>query len=259
MSDTKSEDVTDGQDEELGTEYDYNVTKTPDVIDFTEYNGLKWICDYDSSSVIFNSATENGCDAEFNIDKDIDGNSGFYKGTVKLDASQVTSADNKFYFRGVPSADNKVSVDIDINPDGTMMVAMYKDDGGYASCELTCKELVDRIIADSTGTTGNLEDYKGKYKASNGDTFIIREMMNGVVGFGDLELYSIDGWDAADEGHVLELREEEGALTVEIITYFTAAEGKAKINSDGKIELILKNGSTSKGSFDYDQTFTKVQ
>ncbi len=255
-ADTLSVQDTSVSDSSAGEGREQQDEQGPQTIDFSLYDGMEFTQDYDNSKVTM-SGTGDSAVAHFVVDKGDDGNGDFYTGDVVLTVDQATSGDGKFYFRGVPSKDGKVTVDIDFSPDGTMLFAMYRDDGGYASHNLLCQELADKLLGDATGTTGDLADYIGGYRASNGDSFTIEDR-NDMVRLYDLDLSSIDGWQDYDGGYPVDKRNEDGVFVVDIITQYTAAEGNIKIRSDGSIEMELHNVNTANGVSDYSNTFTKT-
>lgn len=231
-----------------------------DVMNFADYDGLVYTWDYDSSSA---SLLNTGDKLTVNlvIDKDINGNDGFYEGTVELTADQCLTGDGNYSFRGIPGTDNVVSVDFDFCPDGSLLFAAYKDDGGYASCNLICEELAQRLINEDSGEEAQLDNsvlaaFAGEYKNTNGDSFLIeQDDGTGKYKISMVKLYSADGWPEDSDRDGVRYYDTptiesitgnpDDMIIVETISQYTAGNGTFIIGVNGAADVKYNGYSSS--------------
>ena len=224
-----------------------------ETVDLTPYDGAVYQeGDSKITMTLRDLISEKALEADFEIDPNGEVS---YLGIVTLKDSDAFADNGVIHFRGVRSYKEDADVDVDINSDGTLTYAITMDDGNYLSSTLTCPELSGSN--ESVQASGNLADYIGGYKASNGDSFTIEDR-EGVVRLYDLDLSSIDGWQGKDGGYPLDQNMEDGVFTVYIVTQNSAADGTVKIHGDGTIDMELSNVNTSKGASDYNNTFSKT-
>lgn len=251
-------------------------TPNNDVMNFADYDGLVYSRDYDSSYLSLLDAGDK-LTVYLVLDEDINGNSGFFDGEVVLTADQCLTGDGNYSFRGIPSVDNSIKVDFDFCPDGSVMVAANKDDGGYASCELRCEEFAQRANAanDNSGNQAQLDNsalasFVGEYKNSNGDSFIIeQDKGTGKYKIYMVKLYSAEGWpeDVDVDGvrfYDTPTIESIGGdvndmIVVETISQYTAAEGTFYLGVNGAADVKYTGYYTSSDALDgnYYGYFTK--
>lgn len=251
-------------------------TPNNDVMNFADYDGLVYSRDYDSSYLSLLDAGDK-LTVYLVLDEDINGNSGFFDGEVVLTADQCLTGDGNYSFRGIPSVDNSIKVDFDFCPDGSVMVAANKDDGGYASCELICAEFAQRANAahDNSGNQAQLDNsalasFVGEYKNSNGDSFIIeQDKGTGKYKIYMVKLYSAEGWpeDVDVDGvrfydtPTIEsiTGDVNDMIIVETLSQYSAGSGTFMIGVNGAADVKYTGYYTSSDALDgnYYGYFTK--